>query len=169
MPQYRCLNLSCRRVWESQLPNPPIECPWCGSTNLIEENTFQRICRSARMIATTPLGIIPSWDAFLAILEEFGLTSVTPRFRRALLLNVLLKVEPNAPLSSVVGLLSPWWLVVDTKEEVTALVFSGNRNSSSCRWSSEDFSRLTVTERLWHCQNQSDHKLSRRRPMRKEP
>lgn len=107
--KYRCLNLTCRRVWESQLSTGPDECPWCGSTHIIKEETFQRICnRTRKLINKTPLGALPSYDAILAIFadEEFDLLAHTPRFRRALLFNVLLEVNPDAPLSQVISLIS---------------------------------------------------------------
>jgi len=104
--KWRCLNISCRKTWNSELTRPE-GCPWCGTTNIIKDDVFWKICDSAMsLISTTPLGMIPSYDAFLAIISEYGLLSTTPRFRRALLLNVLLQVQPNCPLSLVVSLLS---------------------------------------------------------------
>jgi hypothetical protein len=62
--------------------------------------------RIKQLVQTTPLGAIPGRDALQAIFEEFGLLSLTRRFRRALLLNILLEVDPEAPLASVIDLLT---------------------------------------------------------------
>lgn len=105
--KWRCLNISCRKTWNSELARDPDECPWCGTTNIIKDDVFWKICDTTKnLISTTPLGVIPSYDAFLAIIKEYGLLSTTRRFRRALLLNVILQVQPNCPLSLVVHLLS---------------------------------------------------------------